>query len=140
MLSNIPEEKINKIVNLLDAHKGDYTKVAKAANVGKILVYHVDVVHNKRFNRTEKGLGPENLQKYIIATREADDGIGWNNDDPKIKKARELYDEGVIEMATGRDGMNLLLYAIPRQFKDEGREPYFYPVEELQTNVVKLGV
>lgn len=59
------------------------------------------------------GMGRPELQDFIVARR-AIRGPRWENSDPNIMKARELYEKGHIDMATGRDGSWEILYAIPR--------------------------
>ena len=68
------------------------------------------------------GWGPPELQSYLIARKLVRES--WDNSDPKIAKARADYEEGVVEMTTGRDGGYSLLYAIPRRHK-QPRPNYF---------------
>jgi len=118
-----PAQKAH-ILHVLAIFNGDHDKAAQKLRVGRNLVYNLDVVENRRFNWTPAGRGRKSLQKFIVAIRLADDPTGWNNEDPKIKKARGDYNSGLIDMVTGRDGMNLILYAIPRRVKED-RKPWF---------------
>ena len=124
MLTDITQEQKDQVIALLDKHGNNYDKVSKRVRLNLQIIYWIDVMENGKHNKTDKGLGPEHLQPYIIATRAIDDRKGWDNTNPKIIKARELYDEGLVEMSTGRDGMTLILYCIPRLDKEE-RKPLF---------------
>lgn len=62
------------------------------------------------------GLGRPELRDFIVARRSLR-GPRWDNTDPNIAKARELYEQGHIDMTTGRDGTWEILYAIPRMRK-----------------------
>lgn len=42
-----------------------------------------------------------------------------------IGQAQDAYDRGEIELAQGRDGDAMLLFAIPRVHRDAGRRPWF---------------
>lgn len=113
------DDDVKIILDTLKACEGNYEKTAKRLMVSIALVEETDIIHNRKYNYTDAGRGKPHLQRYIIAVRNVKDPQGWDNNDPKIKKARELYDEGLVEISTGRDGMNLILYAIPREYKDE---------------------
>lgn len=110
--------------------KGDnYNRIGKDLNLSPRLVEYVDITENKKYGYTPEGRGKPSLQSYIVAIRKVSDVNGWNHKDPKIIEARKLYDQGLIEMCTGRDGFNLILYAIPRRMKAV-RKPYFNKVVE----------
>lgn len=128
---NVEPDKKKAILQALIDHNGSYEKAGKATNTSQRLVQWVDVTENRKFNYTPIGRGRPELQKFIVGVRDLSEFEGWNNEDPKIKKARDDYDAGTHEMCSTRDGMNLLLYSIPRKIKAE-RKPYF------QTNVVEL--
>lgn len=66
--------------------------------------------------------GKESLRPFIVAVTPA--GTAWDNLDPKIEKARKDYDDGKIEMMTGRDGDTMILYGFPKKVR-QPRE-YFY--------------
>lgn len=122
MLTNVSEKTKKKVLDLLVKYNGDYEEVARYALVNAQTVYWIDVTENKKFNKTEDGLGVPKLRPYIIATRDVDDPAGWHNNDPKIKQARNLYDQGIVELATARDGMKLILYAIPRRMPEQRKK------------------
>ncbi len=58
------------------------------------------------------GDGRPEMRKYLVASKFVDEQ--WDNDDVSIVDARQKYERGTHEMATGRDGDTLLLYSIPR--------------------------
>lgn len=58
------------------------------------------------------GKGRPELRKYLVASKFVDEQ--WDNTDISIIDARQKYEKGTHEMATGRDGDTLLLYSIPR--------------------------
>ena len=119
-----------KLVNdTLRENKGDIAKTANQLGLSEAQVNWVDMIVNNKFVAV-KGKGRPELQPYIIAIRDKNFEPFWDNSNPKIKKARELYDEGRVEIVTGVDGDNIILYAIPRRYQDLDREPYFSNVEE----------
>lgn len=132
-------EEIQHILRTLASCNGNYEKAARKLVLTDRVVQQVDMVHNGTWNYTPEGRGPKPLQRYIIATRNIFDGIDWdrNPNNHKIKEARRLYNEGKIEMATGRDGFNILLYAIPRREIVTDRKPYFDTVDTVN-NVIHL--
>ena len=71
---------------------------------------------------TEDGLGRIELREYIVAVKQATDK--W----PDLSETKAIYDEGKIEMCIGRDGENLIQYAIPRKWPTKPRN-YFYREE-----------
>lgn len=93
---------------------GDVKKVSKTFGISEHLVAQIDIIRNKKYACTPKGTGPEHLKKYLVATRRADDRNGWDLSNPKILEARQNYDKGLGEIMTGRDGLFLNLYYIPR--------------------------
>ena len=124
MKYNFSEKETKEILKVLKDCHGNYNQASKRLVLSERAIMTVDIIENKKFNYTGMGQGPDAMQKYLIARREVFSDQGWNHNDAKIKQARELYDEGKVEMATGRDGLVLLLYAIPRREK-EIRKPYF---------------
>ncbi len=68
------------------------------------------------------GFGRPDLVRYTVARRKA--GGVWNNASPELRRARRLYEEGTVELATGRDGLWEILYAIPRK-RPQPRPHYF---------------
>lgn len=71
------------------------------------------------------GYGRFEVEKYIVARRTVT-SRSWDNTDPAIADARLSYEAGTHELATGRDGGWLILYAIPRK-KVTPRPNYFRP-------------
>lgn len=119
-----PELK-DRILETLLHNGGDYIAAAKTLAVPSHLVSWVDITENRKFNHTAEGRGPKHLHKYIVAIRSLYTHEGWDNNDPAIKKARKDYDDGLVEMATGRDGTFIILYSIPLRVRDRRRKPYF---------------
>lgn len=68
------------------------------------------------------GEGRPELRRYLIASKFVDEQ--WDNTDISIVDARQKYENGTHELATGRDGDMLLLYSIPRA-KVQPRPNYF---------------
>lgn len=112
------------VLESLSKNKGSVIRTAKHLGMTPAEVRLIDIVANGKFNYTPEGRGRLELQPYIIAVRDRNETATWDNTDPKIIKAREYYDQGLVELTTGVDGMNLILYAIPREKKKE-RETYF---------------
>lgn len=129
-MKNYTEAERRQIVQTLNECKGNYEIAARKLGINPSVVRWADVVVNKKFNATQDGRGRPELRAYIVAIRDIDATPTWDNSDPKIAKARQDYDDGKIEMVTGRDGMNLILYAIPRR-EVEVRKPYFKPTLQL---------
>lgn len=124
------EETKQLVMDTLRDNKGDIPRTAHHLGMSEAQIRWVDVIVNKKFDLTVVGKGRPELQPYIVAIRDRNFEPVWDNDNPKIIKARELYDEGVVELTTGIDGDNMILYAIPRRFKDIDRLPYFSAEEE----------
>lgn len=72
---------------------------------------------------SEDGWGREELRPYAIARKHVEEAE-WPITD-EIVQAKIDYDEGRVEICTGRDGEYFILYRIPRSEVDEKREPYF---------------
>lgn len=102
---------------------GDHGKVARRLGLPIKMIREVDIDICGRHVQTEDRGGAVGLRKYIIATKHIDNT--WPTDDAKIMGAQKLYDSGVVEICTGRDGFIMILYAIPRRKKDVKRMPYF---------------
>ncbi|WOF44380.1 hypothetical protein KNJ79_05455 [Sphingopyxis indica] len=68
------------------------------------------------------GYGRPEMVRFTVARRRA--GTGWNNAAPELRRARRQYEEGTVELATGRDGLWEILYAIPRK-RPQPRPHYF---------------
>lgn len=58
------------------------------------------------------GRGRPDLEKYIVATKHANEP--WNNSSPELKACRSRYEAGTHEMVQGRDGDTTIQYSIPR--------------------------
>lgn len=70
------------------------------------------------------GRGRPDIEHFSISRTLA--GNPWPAKDAVgIDNARRSYDAGLIEMATGRDGDWLILYAFPRKRPAKNRLPYF---------------
>lgn len=117
------------VLEKLKLFKNDYYKVAAQTGMTVGQVRWIDAKENKTFNFTEEGKGRPELQCYIVAIRCREDTCEWDNADPKIKFARELYDQGIVELTYGYDGLNMIMYAIPRREKIT-RKSYFKLLEE----------
>lgn len=132
---NITQDQYNTIVQSLEDNDYSVFKVMKELVISRPLVEYVNMLRTKAYNMTPSGRGPVNLQKYLIASRlvfnsQGETGSSWDNKDPKIKKAREDYNNGLVEIVTGRDGLVMNLYAIPRETQGKTRT-YF----EVDSNV-----
>lgn len=68
------------------------------------------------------GGGHPPLRRFAIQRKFVSDD--WLVTD-EVRRARAAYDLGQVEIATGRDGDWLILYAIPRRKPDRRRRPYF---------------
>jgi len=112
----------------------DLRKTRAPARTAKNLGYRIHLVlqvqeedNHPRTVRQEMygGMGRPEMQKYIVARKRAWET--WNNEDNDIATARNMYEGGVVELATGRDGDWLILYSIPRVKRVKDREGYFQP-------------
>ncbi len=117
-----------KTTNAVSEEEVVYKKVQKVLNIPLSVILEADIVYNKRNKVTEDGLGPLNLRQYIVAVR-CRTSTTWDNEDPKVKEARESYDKGEVEIFTLVDGMNVILYCKPLVTKDKYRFKYFSEIE-----------
>lgn len=101
----------------------DHGKIARRLGLPLKVIREVDIDVCGRHVQTSDRGGALDLRKYVIATKHVD--TVWPTDDAKIISAQKLYDNGVVEICTGRDGFMMILYAIPRREKDVKRTPYF---------------
>lgn len=124
------EEQKQLVIDTLRENKGDISRTAHQLGMSEAQISWVDVIVNKKLTYIE-GKGRAELQPYIVAIRDKRFEPLWDNTNPKIAKARDLYDEGKVEMVTGVDGNNIILYAIPRRYPELDREPYFPLSKEL---------
>lgn len=107
----------------------DYLVVARKLKISATTVRNFDILTNDRNVVSEDGYGRKELRKYIISRRYIDDE--WPSiDDVIIEATRKAYDEGKVEMITGRDGFFQILYRIPRERIDTKRKAYFAPMLE----------
>lgn len=70
------------------------------------------------------GYGRQELRQFFVARKRAYQP--WDNSTPEIAAAREAYEAGTHDMATGRDGAWLILYLFPRNTVTP-RPGYFDP-------------
>lgn len=125
LIKNLPQEKIDQILDFLDQGQ-NYNKTAIKAQVPERVVRRIDFEYNERWKVSEDGMGKRSLRRFIVAVRHVD--TGWPRKDAKIDKAREDYDKGIVELCQGRDGFNIILYAIPR--KRRIKRPVYFKLEE----------
>ena len=74
-----------------------------------------------------EGFGDPDKKAFLVARNSAD--RSWDNSRPEVAKAREDFEAGTHDMATGRDGPFILLYSFPRAVR-QPRPGYFNPVME----------
>lgn len=120
-------EIINEVLYEWVRLKHSPYKVANALGISASAVLEIIAEHGHRTSEIVErfnGQGRPEMLQYLVAQTRA--GIPWDNSDPKIEKARADYEAGTIEMATGRDGRFLLLYAFPRK-SAKPRPNYFKP-------------
>ena len=63
------------------------------------------------------------LDRYIVVRKHVNSAWPITRD---LIIAKQQYDLGEVEICTGRDGDELILYAIPRKQIAKGRTPYFF--------------
>ena len=78
----------------------------------------------RRWVQSEDRRGREDLRKYIVAIRHVEGA--WPESDA-LRRARKDYDEGRVELAQGRDGLNIILYALPRRTQAKRTQAWFAP-------------
>lgn len=105
--------------NILDEYKKCRSpfRVSKAFNLDVQQIWDLIEAHQAYLQYPPErygGFGRPELRSYLVARRRSR-GSRWDNDSPEIKEAREMYEAGTVELATGRDGDWVLLYAIPRK-------------------------
>lgn len=90
------------------------------------------IEQNQEFlrNKPERfgGHGRPELRKYTVCRRLLK-GARWDNEHPDIAFARQLYEEGRVELCTARDGGWEILYAIPRAHRKP--RPGYFQLEQL---------
>ena len=130
MIENIPQQQRDHIVRVLKDNDGDYEQTARELVIPPALVREVDIIENKRFNATPSGRGRPELQKYIVAIAKMHEP--WNNRTKEIREARAAYEAGTHEMCQGRDGLNKILYLIPRKRKVKPRKYFSRSLEVVE--------
>lgn len=73
------------------------------------------------------GYGDPSKRQYLVARSLAKET--WDNDRPEVTEARAKYEAGTHDLATGRDGPWVLLYAFPKAVVTP-RPGYFTPTIE----------
>lgn len=102
----------------------NYKTIARRLGLTVGEVRKFDIVEQGTFRSSEDGLGREELRKYIVATKHVDHP--WNQEDPAIVEAKKAYDDGLVEVCQGRDGFNIILYAIPRKERDTREDRVYF--------------
>lgn len=121
---NLTPEIIDLIVDdLRRSSRKSFRRVGRKFGISPERVRTIAIERLGYRKVSEDGLGRLELRPYIIATRHVD-GV-WDNSDSKIKRAREQYDVGLVEMAQAVDAETVILYSIPRQTPDAKRKVYF---------------
>lgn len=101
-------------------------KTAKLVGVDVASVWEIIEKFNQQtkvFPERYGGFGRPELARFTVARQRVTEGC-WDNSDPKVAEARRMYEEGTIELMTGRDGAWRILYAFPRK-KPRPRPNYF---------------
>lgn len=111
MIEKISRELRAKILDKYNALGHNEQAVAQHMGVSLKMVKYV--VRTRWVYRHSDGFGPKNLRPFLVAIRLSIEP--WDNTKPMIQKARELYNAGLIELCQGRDGANIIMYAIPRK-------------------------
>lgn len=94
----------------------------------EVLSRHPDARQQKKagpmpmFAEKHGGTGRPEMLQYLVARKTPAEP--WPNRDFDIAQARRKFEEGTHDLATGRDGNWLLLYCIPRRWK-QPRPGYF---------------
>lgn len=125
---DIPEDIAAEIrSSLLRSRSPSRTATSTGYSISLVLQIS-DELKGPRSYYKEKfgGKGRPELQQYTVGRKKAWEE--WDNKEPLIDQARKDYENGVVEIVTGRDGEFLILYAIPRR-KAQPRVGYFNPVE-----------
>ena len=114
-MKDMSEEQIKQILKVLAANGGDYERTGRDLLLKADVIREVDIVVNKKYNATPRGMGPRHMEKYIVATTSCN--RPWDPTDPKIIEARKAYEAGTHTMTTGRDGITRIMYLIPLRKK-----------------------
>lgn len=104
-------------------------RVSKATGIPVHIVWAI-IEENEPLLTSQKeywgGEGRPELREFTVARRRVSAGQ-WDNEEPAIAQARADYEAGIIDMATGRDGGWLILYAFPRKKRDP--RPCYFELE-----------
>lgn len=123
MTTEIRDEIVQALLKLRSP-----SKVARALGVELRVILPIadELAGTPRVVRQEVygGFGRPELEDFLVARKRAHET--WDNTDEAIAAAREAYEAGTHDMATGRDGDWLLLYSIPQR-KVTPRPDYFRP-------------
>lgn len=119
-----------RVLTALEFNEGNIEKTAHQLGMSTAQVRRIDVNGNQRRNWTPEGRGKKELYPYIVAVRDCEETSSWDNNDPKIMKAREDYDMGLTNMFTAIDGMNIILYSVPLNQPDPSRPTYFSNIQK----------
>lgn len=123
LVEELPVKQRDEIQTLLIRGR-DYLYIARKLKISATTVRNFDTIVNLRRVVSNDGYGKPELRKFIISRRYIDSP--WPvEDSERIEKVQKEYDEGKVDMITGRDGFYQMLYRIPRQIIDKKRKPYF---------------
>jgi hypothetical protein len=122
------ETQVNQLTDeelkaLYDQCGGDSSKVAALVGVRIDTPLHV-MPFNPRRRQPPANIGNPKLQNRIVSIRHCETPDWPLADTDKIKRARQLYDDGTHEMCQGREGEWFILYLIPRKVRTAPRK-YF---------------
>lgn len=130
IVDNLTDKQKEELQVFLMRQRG-YLWIAKRLKISAIAVRNFDIIENGKHRVSSDGYGRLELRSFIISRRYVD--ADWPAlDDMVIERTREEYDEGKVEMVTGRDGFYQILYRIPRKLIAKRRKPYFKQEEELE--------
>lgn len=101
-------------------------EIQRELRIGDYLILDVMVNQLGKWKQSDDGRGPRHLRKHIVAIRHVDGD--WPKNDA-IQIARRKYDNGDVEMAQGRDGFHIILYAFPRKRRAKRVNPWFARME-----------
>src|SRR5688572_12356800 len=86
-------------------------RVAKALHITldrvRAVVGENEYTPEKKNVTTYDGMGRPELEKYVVARKDAFDE--WDNDNPSIQEARRRHEAGTHIMCSGRDGDWIIL-------------------------------
>ena len=117
----MPTPFIDKVITEYRRTRSPY-RTAKILNIPVDEVWSIVEEHKDHRPEHSDGWGRPDIRQYTVARRRA--GGVWNNMLPKIAEARQNFEAGFIDLATGRDGGWEILYALPRK-KRKPRPNYF---------------